>query len=206
MYADEMLIDEITDMEMPFNENEELALAHEFLSVSNEQELDYFLGNLLRRAWGGIKRFAASPQGQKIGSLVKSNLKSTARNLIPQVGAQVGNYIGGNQGGAMGQSLGNWVNNRFLKETDFEDYEDNESCSCKKPALKTARKFVRYAGHVAKKASTAPKNVSPVKVVKVAVKTANRKIAAVRPVKKVHGSQQRGSWVKRGNRIVLLGA
>ena len=43
----------------PFTESEEMELAVELLEVTSEAELEQFLGNLLEKAWRGIKPVAS---------------------------------------------------------------------------------------------------------------------------------------------------
>ena len=53
-----------------FSEAEAMELAAELLSVSNEAELDRFLGNLIKRAGQVAGKFIKSPVGQQLGGLV----------------------------------------------------------------------------------------------------------------------------------------
>src|ERR1700740_2081024 len=46
--------------ESPFGEIEETELAEELLTVQSEEELDQFLGKLVKKAWRGVKKFAKS--------------------------------------------------------------------------------------------------------------------------------------------------
>ena len=44
-----------TSLESPFTEAEEMELAAELLEITSEEELDQFLGKLLKGAWRGIR-------------------------------------------------------------------------------------------------------------------------------------------------------
>ena len=54
-------------MHEELSEHEEIQLAHELLSVTNEQELEQFLGSFLKRAVSTVGQIARSPIGQAIG-------------------------------------------------------------------------------------------------------------------------------------------
>ena len=54
-----------------FNEQQEMELAAEFLEISNEQELENFLGGLIDTAGKAIGGFVRSPLGQQLDSRVE---------------------------------------------------------------------------------------------------------------------------------------
>lgn len=58
-----------------FSETEEMELANELLSVSNEAELEQFLGNFLRKAASVAGGIIKSPVGQAIGGVLKGVAK-----------------------------------------------------------------------------------------------------------------------------------
>ena len=64
------------------SEQEEIQLAHELLSVNNEQELEQFLGSFLKKAASTVANIARSPIGQAIGGV----LKGVAQKAIPLAG------------------------------------------------------------------------------------------------------------------------
>ena len=69
----------------PFSESEEMALAAELLGVSNEQELDQFLGKLFKGAWAGIRKVAS-----KVAKPLGGMLKGIAQKALPVVGGAAG--------------------------------------------------------------------------------------------------------------------
>src|SRR4030066_2380924 len=71
--------------EMPLHETLEMELASELLSVTNEQELDQFIGRLVKRAG----RFLKSPVGRALGGV----LKSVAKKALPIVGGAIGSFV-----------------------------------------------------------------------------------------------------------------
>lgn len=98
-------------------ENMELEMAYQLLEVSNEQELNMFLGDLMSRAASavqgaassvasGVKNaasgFVASPAGKAVGQY----LVNVGQNTLPQLGAQYGGQAGGALGSRAGAALG----------------------------------------------------------------------------------------------------
>ena len=83
-------------MHEELSEHEEIQLAHELLSVTNEQELEQFLGSFLKRAVSTVGQIARSPIGQAIGGV----LKGVAKRALPMAGAALGGYVGGPLGAA----------------------------------------------------------------------------------------------------------
>ena len=77
--------------ETVFKEDELMELASEFLAVNNEQELDQFLGDLIKKAGHAIGSVVKSPVGQAIGGV----LKSVAKKALPIAGGALGGFVGG---------------------------------------------------------------------------------------------------------------
>src|ERR1700749_3310822 len=77
--------------ESPLSEMQEVQLAAEFLEINSEQELDHFLGDLLKKAGGFITK---GPLG--------SILKSVAKQALPIAGGALGTMFGGPLGGTIG--------------------------------------------------------------------------------------------------------
>src|SRR6266481_4452691 len=66
----------------PLHEQEELELASELLEVQSEDELEQFLGKLVKRAARGVSNFARSSTGRALGGI----LKNVAQRALPMVG------------------------------------------------------------------------------------------------------------------------
>jgi hypothetical protein len=196
------------ESEAAFSAAEEMELAAELLTVSDEAELEQFLGKLIKKAWSGVKKFAGSPTGRALGGL----LKGAAKKALPVVGRAVGSYIGGPAGGAAGARLASSAGRIFGLEFEGMSPEDME--------FETARRFVRFAGSAAQKATTAPRSTPPVKIAKAALTAAARAHApgllrpgilpsgAGRPLAS-HPSRFRrrtGRWIRRGTNLIVLGA
>lgn len=118
------------------NVNTEIALAAELLAVSNEEELNQFLGKLVRGIGRGFKRFAKSGLGRTLIGAIKP----LAKAALPAIGGALGSFIpipgvGTALGSAAGRALGNALEVQGMSAED-RDFE-------------IARRVVRTAMHTA---------------------------------------------------------
>ena len=173
--------------EVPFNETQEMALAAELLSVSNEQELEQFLGGLIKSAGRAVGSFVRSPVGQALGGV----LKDAARQALPIVGGAIGSAVGGTSGGDIGRKLATTAGRVFGLELEGLSGEDQE--------FEVARRFVRFAGAAAGRAAVAPRNMPPRQAARSAVVGAARRHAPglLRGGAPTQGF--RGRWGRRGS-------
>ncbi|MHA4846477.1 hypothetical protein ACX0G7_20035 [Flavitalea antarctica] len=196
----------------------ETELATELLSVSNEAEMEQFLGKLVRRAAGAVKSFAKSSAGRAIGGF----LKSAAKKALPFAGRALGTFVGGPLGGAIGGKLGSLAGNLFELELEGLSNEDKE--------FEMARAYVRFANHAVRTASRNPAFRSrPRSTVRSAVISSARRYAPglLRRIPRPrpypsngggynyggawNGSAQQdqssgtssGTWYRQGNQIIL---
>jgi hypothetical protein len=151
--------------ELPLPEIMEDELAAELLEVGNEQELDHFLGSLISKAVGTIRKAVNTPIGKALGSV----LKQVAKKALPIAGGALGTFVGGPAGGLIGSKLASLAGDAFGLEWEGLSPEDRD--------FEMARRYVRFAGHAAKRAATAPPHVDPQTVVKDAVVDAANKFA-----------------------------
>lgn len=179
-------------------ETDEVTLAAELLAVSNEQELDQFLGNLVKSAVSAGRAFITSDAGKAVGNI----LKSSARRALPQLGQAVGDYIAPGAGGQIGRQAGKWLGTKFESGLQLEGLspEDRE--------LQTARAFVRFAKSTAERAASTPKAVpAPVAAQKAASAAARQHLPGLlKPPSQSSTPTAGGRWVRRGRNIVILGA
>jgi len=191
--------------EGPFSENELMELASELLTISSEQELNHFLGGLVKRAWGGLKRAAASP----LGRMVVSGLKSVASKALPMAGAALGNMVLPGVGGVIGSKLASGAGKLFGLELEGLSSEDRE--------FEAAKQFVNFAGTTARQAAQLASTGSPQAVARTAMVRAARAhapglvpalVGGARAMTTAAGlpRQRSGRWFRRGNAIVLVGA
>jgi hypothetical protein len=198
-----------------FSEEELQELAAELLSVTNEAELDQFLGGLLKKAASAIGSAVKSPIAQQVGSM----LKGVAKKHLPQAGAALGGLAGGalgtaagaipfvgpaiapfastlgsRAGSSLGQAAGGWLAGKL----------EMESMSQEEAEFEVAKQFVRVAGEAVKNASAAPTGAPPAAVARGAVTAALQKVAPA-VLDSPHGAANSGRWIRRGRTIVLLG-
>ena len=193
--------------EGPFSEEDEIEMAAELLSISEQGELDQFLGNLIKKAGRAAGKFIRSPTGQALGGL----LKKAAKQALPMVGKAVGSYFGGPAGGAIGSKVATAGGQIFGLEVEGMSAEDQE--------LQVARRFVRLAGDAATKAAQAPASGPPQQAARAALAAAARTHApgllrgggggaGMASGLRQPGARRgrSGRWIRRGNKIILLGA
>lgn len=185
--------------EGPFSEAEEMELAAELLTVQNEDELEQFLGKLIKKAGGFLK--------SGIGRQITGALKNVAKSALPMLGAAAGNFILPGVGGAIGGRLASAAGGMFGLELEGLSYEDQE--------FEIAKQVVRLGGAAASNAAQAPPNAPPMQAAQAALTSAAQQFAPglLRPGTSPSNHQQRrkcrhtktGRWVRRGQEIVLLG-
>ena len=197
--------------ESPLHEALEMELATELLEITNEDELDRFLGKLIRSVGRGIGRFVRSPLARTLGGV----LKRVAKVALPVAGKALGTFFAGPLGGMVGGQLANVAGRAFGLELEGMSSEDAE--------FEVARRFVRFASAAVNNASTAAPTADPRAAAQAAATAAARRYAPglVRgnvlaptvagapslypPTVPCPGARRRGVWIRRGRRILLLG-
>jgi hypothetical protein len=193
----EMASEEVGALESPFSEAQEIELASEFLGLGNEQELEQFLGNVVKAVGGAVGRFAASDTGRALGGI----LKDAARQALPVVGRAVGQWIRPDGGGAIGADVATQTGRLFGLELEGLSAEDRE--------FEVARQFIRFAGAAARHAGVTPPGASPIAAARSAAAAAARTYApGLLPRLQGRSSllwPRGGHWVRRGRTIILYG-
>ena len=182
-----------------FRAYEEMGLASELLEVTNEAELERFLGDLINKAGRAIGKFVKSPVGQAIGGF----LKKAAKVALPIAGGALGTFVGGPVGSMIGSSLASAAGNALGLELEGLSPEDRD--------FEAARQFVRFAGQAVKNAVEAPAGVDPQAIAQKAAVDAARiyapglaDIAQKGPAG--NGDRNRtGRWARRHGKIILFG-
>jgi uncharacterized protein (DUF697 family) len=187
-----------------FSETEEMDLATELLTVSNDAELEQFLGKLFRKVSKAVGGFIKSPVGRSLGEA----LKGIVKQALPAAGMALGNVIAPGAGGAIGGQLGSAAGKIFGLELEALSPEDQE--------LEIARGVVRLAGAAASNAAQASPSTPPQQVVQSALTAAAQQYAPgllrggrAKGAGGLFGKRQQrnnGRWVRRGNAIILMGA
>lgn len=173
-----------------FDEAEELELTAQLLELTSEEELDQFLGKLIKRAWRGVRKFA----GKVVRPLGKV-LKAVAKKALPFLAGAAGSLLGP-AGTALGTAAGAALSKALEVELEGLGGDERE--------FEAARRFVRMAGAAARHAATAEPDADLELVLHEAMQGALEQefpglLAAPR-------RRSSGRWARRGNRIVLYGA
>jgi hypothetical protein len=196
-YQDEGAWDGETDA--VFNEADEMELAAELLEVSDEAELDQFIGRLVKRAGRALRTAIRSPIGRSLGGM----LKGVARRALPAVSGAIDSVLPG-AGGLAGSAITSAAGNLFGLELEGMSPEDQE--------FEVARRYVRLAGEAVKQAASAPAGASPQAVAKQAVTAAAQQHApglangaGGASGRQAGGRARSGRWVRRGGVIILMG-
>jgi hypothetical protein len=179
--------------EGPFSEAEEIALAAELLSVSNEAELEQFLGNL----WKGIKKV-----GSVVGQAVKpfaGVLRSVAKTALPFVGGALGSLIPiPGVGTAVGSALGGALSQALEMEYGEMELEDRE--------FEMARSFVRIAGTAAQEFEQPARGGNMAAAVQAALASAAQQhLRHFRPLSAQAAAPMSGRWLRQGKTLVVVG-
>jgi len=160
----------------------EAELTHELLNLQSEEELNHFLGGLIKKAWSGAKSLYNSPMGQSIKGKIISGAKSWGRKKLTDFGQKGGEWLGKKGGGWLGNKLGGaegqqagadafgqagkwlggagagWLNNRFL--SDEYEYEAAAAANAN-PELAVARGILRLTRQAAIEIAAAAQSGRP---------------------------------------------
>jgi peptidoglycan hydrolase-like protein with peptidoglycan-binding domain len=190
----------------PPEEMEEFAQAAELMAVTNEQELDHFLGDLISDIGKAASGYAGSAASQTMGGI----LKSTAKQVLPVLSRVLsgdGSILGGTGIGRPFMADGDNVFGQELGEMSHEERE-----------FEHARRYVKFARHAVKRATEADPDLPPAEQAKAAVIEAAKQFApgltdaaqaivtgAEPPVVHQQHHRQSGKWFRKGKDIVLQG-
>jgi uncharacterized protein (DUF697 family) len=184
------------------SESQELELAAELMEVNSEQELEQFLGDLIKKAGSAIGGLIKSPIGQALGGA----LKGVAKQVLPIAGQALGGAIGGPMGSQLGGQLASAAGGMFGLELEAGEQE-----------FEAAKTFVRLAADAVQNAASAPPGANPHAVAQAAVTQAAQTHAPglfePEPTGAFHpdmggnaaGRGHAGRWVRQGGKIVLFG-
>lgn len=192
------------------NESEIMELTHELLAVSNEMELDRFLGKMFKKVGGAVRNFSRSSLGRMVGSA----LKSVASKALPFAGKALGTFVGGPFGGILGGQLAGMAGKAFGLELEGLSAEDRE--------FEIGQAFVRFAADTARRASNllnSKPNMPASQIARVALinsarhyapglfKTQGQSTTTPAPVaaRSTCACRKRsGTWRMEGGRIILM--
>lgn len=199
-FAGEAETDREFNQEGTFSEAEEMELAAELLSVSNEADLEQFLGKLFKKAGA----FVSSALGEDL----MAQVKGLAKKALPILGSAIGNMIVPGVGGVVGGGLASSPGEVLGLELEGLSYEDQE--------FEVAKQIVRLGAAAARNAAQAVEYGPTDQVAHEAFSAAAQQYAPglswggrrSRHSSRLCRSCSRGNtgrWVRRGNAILLLG-
>jgi hypothetical protein len=202
---DEAELADSSEAEDLFSEAEEMELASELLEVTDEYELDQFLGGLLKRAKRKLQKTVGRVLPSSTLRALGGYLKSAARKALPGLATTLGTAVGGPFGGMIASKLAPLAGQYFGLELEGLSSEDQE--------FEVARRVVRLAGGATQQAAMSSAMGSPQDAAQQAVAAAAsrhapgflrggaRSSASAASYARGHS----GRWIRRGRRIVLLG-
>jgi len=170
-----------------FGEDEVAELAGELLGVSNDHELDRFLGGFLDKAARAVGGALGAGKGQGIGGI----LKGIAKKAIPMVANAYAPGVGGAITGLLGMEL--------------------EGLSAEDQEFEAAKQYIRLGADAVQRTIAAPDGGDPLAVAQTAMAGAAQRFApgllrGVSPGSSRAGTErQSGRWYRRGSHIVLQG-
>jgi hypothetical protein len=192
------------DQEQPPSqyEIEEMELVNALMEVQTEEEFESFLSGLLSRAVNAVGGWLSTPTGKALGGL----LKGAAQRILPVVQQVAGS------GGESGEFE---TNGGPMSEAEMDELE-----------FEAAQTFVRLAQEAAANAANAAPDADPAATARQAVTDAARVHAPdlvaspgqmprqpagpsfAGPHSCLCKGRRRyaGNWVRRGNKIILMGA
>lgn len=192
------------------NEEIEIDLAAELLSLQGDEDLDQFVGRLARRAGGAAMRAMRSPQGRAVGGA----LRGVAKRALPAVGAAIGTKIAPGIGTKIGGALGNAASQMFEIDIDAMEPEDAQ--------FEVARRFVRFANRAVRTAHRVSQNPHVRSAARQVLLSAARQHAPglARALEREQGEMPQigggrgrmtggggrgGRWIRRGDSIIVMG-
>ncbi|BCQ26130.1 hypothetical protein NK8_43140 [Caballeronia sp. NK8] len=146
-------------------EMQEMELAAELLAVSNEQEMEQFLGGLIKSVGRAATNFAKSSAGKALGGI----LRSAAKSALPIVGSALGNFVVPGAGGLIGGKLASMAGSALGLELEGLSNEDRE--------FEVARRLVRIGQHATHHLASMPQQMPPARAARIAFLRAARQVA-----------------------------
>ncbi|HRI59875.1 MAG TPA: hypothetical protein PK228_09130 [Saprospiraceae bacterium] len=183
---------------------DETALAAELLEITNEYELDQFLGKLWKGAkWLGRKTKAAAKKAG-VYDIAKDYLKSAAKSALSMGAKAAGGFIGGPAGAAIAGSLADKGAQMLGLELEGLSPEDKE--------FEVARRFVQFANgtfdNVSREDSSLPDEVAARRAIfRAAQRYAPGLLAPAQEVERRDYSGSSGAsgrWVRNGRNLIIL--
>jgi len=153
--------------EIPMTEAEEEVLAAELLSVSNEEEMDQFLGGLFKKITGAAGKFLRN------GGPLAGALKGIAAKALPVLGGALGTAIPiPGLGTALGSAVGSAASRLLQSEAgQMEQMEAEEQ------EEEIARRYIRLATSAIRRMARGRLPANPMAAATVALRNAVRDLS-----------------------------
>ena len=173
-------------------------MADMLLGVEDDAELDAFIGDIMRKAVSTSRRALRSDVGRSLRRLAKDAVVAAAKKGIPQLDKAIGRHLSGTTGARIGQSLAStavpWLGTNGSEP----------SVSVSDSEREVAKTLVRFVSDATTQATAAPAELQAPRAAIVAATAAARR-SSNSAVPAAEGSRRSGTWVRRGNRIVIKG-
>ena len=183
-------------------EADEMEMASELLAVSNEAELEQFLGKLFKKASQAVGGFLKSDTGHKLLGAAKN----IAKKALPTLGGVAGNFLLPGVGGMIGSQAGKLAGNMLGLELEGLSYEDQE--------FEISKQLIRLFSKAAANAGEAETNAPAMQAAQAALAKAAQQFApgllTAKPAHAganghPHQKEHQGRWIRRGSTITLIG-
>jgi hypothetical protein len=144
---------------------QEAELSARLLEITDEAELDQFLGGLVSSIGQAASGFLHSAAGQALTSA----LKDVAGQALPAIGGALGGAFGGTAGRDIGSKLGSAASSIFGLEMEGVDEQEQDQ--------EFARRFIRLARAAARRLAQMSATVNPQVAARAALMAAARQYA-----------------------------
>lgn len=185
-------------------EPQELALAAEVLEISNEEELEQFLGDL----WNATKAAASSAYNSDVVRAAIPGLKAVGTAVLPKAAGWLADRYAPGTGGIASAGVQAAVDQWLKEELEGLSGEDRE--------YEVARRYIRFVNDALRRTAQVPDRVPPRVAAQVVLRDAAREhvpgvvpfLAQLEDGGTVSGGDgveaaASGSWTRQGSSIVI---
>lgn len=176
-----------------FDESQELELAASLLEVVNDEQLDHFLSDLIRKGGTATGSVVTPSDGKAIGDV----LKGAIYRILPIRSMEHGSTMHGSVGAQLGSGLSSLAGQVLGLELEGLSPEDRE--------FEAIRQFVRFAGDTVKNAGEDSKRTNPQEMAYRAAAEAAETYAPGLFSDGHHVANNRGRWILCRDKIILFG-
>jgi hypothetical protein len=178
-------------------------LAAELLAMTDEDQLEEFIGRLVRRGARAAGQALRSDVGRAVTGTVRDAAVGAARQAIPQLGQAVGGAIGSRLGNEdVGARIGQRLATSALRRAGIGDRE--VGAADHEVQFEVAQQVVRFAEETGRTAARIQGSGDPQRVSLAAAEAAARRASQpVRLSNPAPSGARTGRWVRKGDTIVV---